>query len=62
MMVEGEEKVGSESSITFGVFLVVSSVPDAWRPDFIPESEEAVHRISELKSYLNKQKGITCRR
>ncbi|XP_036094988.1 telomerase protein component 1 isoform X1 [Rousettus aegyptiacus] len=40
----------------------LSSVPDAWKPDFIPESEEAVHRISELKSYLNKQKGITCRR
>lgn len=44
------------------VSLVVSSVPDAWKPDFTPESEEAVHRISELKSYLNKQKGVTCHR
>ncbi|KAK1338869.1 hypothetical protein QTO34_019536 [Cnephaeus nilssonii] len=40
----------------------LSSVPDAWKPDFTPESEEAVHRISELKSYLNKQKGVTCHR
>ncbi|XP_066199241.1 telomerase protein component 1 [Saccopteryx leptura] len=40
----------------------LSSVPDTWKPDFIPESEEAVHRISELKSYLNKQEGISCRR
>lgn len=54
--------LGSESSITLGVFLVVSSVPEAWKPDFISESEEAVRRISELKSYLNKHKGITCRR
>uniref|UniRef100_A0A8D1JHP7 Telomerase associated protein 1 n=1 Tax=Sus scrofa TaxID=9823 RepID=A0A8D1JHP7_PIG len=40
----------------------LSSVPDAWKPDFISESEEAAHRISELKSYLNRQEGITCRR
>uniref|UniRef100_A0A671FNJ2 Telomerase protein component 1 n=1 Tax=Rhinolophus ferrumequinum TaxID=59479 RepID=A0A671FNJ2_RHIFE len=40
----------------------LSSVPEAWKPDFISESEEAVRRISELKSYLNKHKGITCRR
>uniref|UniRef100_A0A8C3WJJ7 Telomerase associated protein 1 n=1 Tax=Catagonus wagneri TaxID=51154 RepID=A0A8C3WJJ7_9CETA len=40
----------------------LSSVPDAWKPDFISESEEAAHRISELKSYLHRQKGITCRR
>ncbi|XP_054421609.1 telomerase protein component 1 [Pteronotus mesoamericanus] len=40
----------------------LSSVPDAWKPDFIPESEEAVRRISELKSYLSEQEGVTCRR
>ncbi|XP_036895648.1 telomerase protein component 1 [Sturnira hondurensis] len=40
----------------------LSSVPDAWKHDFIPESEEAAHRISELKSYLNKHKGVSCRR
>lgn len=39
----------------------LSSVPDAWRPDFISESKEAAHRISELKSYLSRQKEITCR-
>ncbi|KAG3261475.1 telomerase associated protein 1, transcript variant X1 [Ictidomys tridecemlineatus] len=40
----------------------LSSVPDAWRPDFISESKEAAHRISELKNYLSRQKEITCRR
>ncbi|XP_062944572.1 telomerase protein component 1 isoform X2 [Cynocephalus volans] len=40
----------------------LSSVPDAWKSDFISESEEAAHRISELKSYLSRQKRITCRR
>ncbi|XP_036849878.2 telomerase protein component 1 isoform X2 [Manis javanica] len=40
----------------------LSSVPDAWKADFTSESEEAAHRISELKSYLSRQKGITCRR
>ncbi|XP_004390075.1 telomerase protein component 1 [Trichechus manatus latirostris] len=40
----------------------LSSVPDTWKSDFIPESEEAAHRITELKSYLSKQKEITCRR
>ncbi|XP_042557018.1 telomerase protein component 1 [Dipodomys spectabilis] len=40
----------------------LSSVPDAWRSDFVSESEEASHRISELKSYLRSQKEITCRR
>uniref|UniRef100_A0A8C9PQQ8 Telomerase associated protein 1 n=1 Tax=Spermophilus dauricus TaxID=99837 RepID=A0A8C9PQQ8_SPEDA len=40
----------------------LSSVPDSWRPDFISESKEAAHRISELKSYLSRQKEITCRR
>lgn len=40
----------------------LSSVPDAWKSDFISESEEAAHRISELKSYLSRQEGITCRR
>uniref|UniRef100_A0A8C6DQZ2 Telomerase associated protein 1 n=1 Tax=Moschus moschiferus TaxID=68415 RepID=A0A8C6DQZ2_MOSMO len=40
----------------------LSSVPDAWKLDFISESEEAAHRISELKSYLSRQEGITCRR
>lgn len=52
----------SESSPTLGLSLVVSSVPDAWKSDFISESEEAAHRISELKSYLSRQEGITCRR
>ncbi|KAM7158808.1 telomerase protein component 1 isoform 1-T4 [Molossus nigricans] len=40
----------------------LSSVPDAWKPDFAAESEEAAHRISELKSYLSKHNGVTCRR
>ncbi|XP_045306132.1 telomerase protein component 1 isoform X4 [Leopardus geoffroyi] len=40
----------------------LSSVPDAWKSDFTSESEEAAHRISELKSYLSRQQGITCRR
>ncbi|KAL6032473.1 hypothetical protein STEG23_021751, partial [Scotinomys teguina] len=40
----------------------LSSVPDAWKPDFISESEETAHRVSELKSYLHKQKEVTCRR
>ncbi|KAM9091234.1 telomerase protein component 1 isoform 2-T2 [Megaptera novaeangliae] len=40
----------------------LSSVPDAWKSDFISESEEAAHRLSELKSYLSRQEGITCRR
>ncbi|XP_058149817.1 telomerase protein component 1 isoform X1 [Dasypus novemcinctus] len=39
----------------------LSSVPDAWKSDFISESEEAAHRISELKTYLSRQKEITCR-
>ncbi|XP_053452149.1 telomerase protein component 1 isoform X2 [Nycticebus coucang] len=38
----------------------LSSVPDAWKSDFVSESEEAAHRISELKSYLSRQKEITC--
>lgn len=42
--------------------LVVSSVPDAWKPDFLSESEEAAHRVSELKRYLHEQKEVTCRR
>lgn len=62
LVVEGGERLRSESSPIWGVSLVVSSVPDAWKPDFISESEEAAHRISELKSYLNRQEGITCRR
>ncbi|XP_032712839.1 telomerase protein component 1 [Lontra canadensis] len=40
----------------------LSSVPDAWKPDFTSESEEAAHRISELKSFLSRQQGLTCRR
>nr|XP_021494699.1 telomerase protein component 1 isoform X1 [Meriones unguiculatus] len=40
----------------------LSSVPDAWKPDFISESEEAAHRVSELKRYLHNQKEVTCRR
>ncbi|XP_048211653.1 telomerase protein component 1 [Perognathus longimembris pacificus] len=40
----------------------LSSVPDAWKSDFISESEEAAYRIAELKSYLRRQKEITCRR
>lgn len=61
-MAGGRERLESDSSSILGVSCVVSSVPDAWKSDFIPESEEAVHRISELKSYLNKKKGVTCRR
>ncbi|KAM6181674.1 telomerase protein component 1 [Erethizon dorsatum] len=38
----------------------LSSVPDTWRPDFISESEEAAQRMSELKSYLSRQKEVTC--
>ncbi|XP_049624684.1 telomerase protein component 1 [Suncus etruscus] len=40
----------------------LSSVPDAWKPDFISESKEAAHRISELKSYLSRQKEVLCGR
>ncbi|XP_047593275.1 telomerase protein component 1 [Lutra lutra] len=40
----------------------LSSVPDAWKPDFTSESEEAAHRISELKSFLSRQQGLKCRR
>ncbi|KAL1781119.1 telomerase protein component 1 [Sigmodon hispidus] len=40
----------------------LSSVPDAWKPDFISESEETAHRVSELKRYLHEQKEVTCRR
>ncbi|XP_060031383.1 telomerase protein component 1 isoform X2 [Erinaceus europaeus] len=39
-----------------------SSVPAAWKSDFVSESEEAAHRISELKSYLRQQKETVCRR
>nr|XP_006994908.1 telomerase protein component 1 [Peromyscus maniculatus bairdii] len=39
----------------------LSSVPDAWKPDFISESEETAHRVSELKRYLHQQKEVTCR-
>ncbi|XP_031217755.1 telomerase protein component 1 [Mastomys coucha] len=39
----------------------LSSVPDAWKPDFLSESEEAAHRVSELKRYLHEQKEVTCR-
>lgn len=49
------------SGLTPGVSLVVSSVPDAWKPDFISESEETAHRVSELKRYLHQQKEVTCR-
>lgn len=59
---EGEERLRSEGSSTLGVSLGVSSVPDAWKSDFTSESEEAAHRISELKSFLSRQQGITCRR
>lgn len=40
----------------------LSSVPDVWKPDFISESEEAAHRVSELKRFLQEQKEVTCRR
>uniref|UniRef100_A0A8C5JWG6 Telomerase associated protein 1 n=1 Tax=Jaculus jaculus TaxID=51337 RepID=A0A8C5JWG6_JACJA len=40
----------------------LGSVPDAWRPDFISESEEAAHRVSELKNYLSGQEEVICRR
>ncbi|XP_019487936.1 PREDICTED: telomerase protein component 1 [Hipposideros armiger] len=56
------QQTSAQALIYFRDSSFLSSVPDAWKPDFIPESEEAVHRILELKSYLNKQKGITCRR
>lgn len=62
LVVGDRERLGSESSPALGVSLVVSSVPDAWKSDFISESEEAAHRLSELKSYLSRQEGITCRR
>ncbi|XP_019665763.2 telomerase protein component 1 isoform X1 [Ailuropoda melanoleuca] len=38
------------------------SVPDAWKSDLTSESEEAARRISELKSFLSRQQGVTCRR
>ncbi|XP_045143661.1 telomerase protein component 1 [Echinops telfairi] len=37
-------------------------VPETWKSDFIPESKEAAHRITELKSHLSKQSEVTCRR
>ncbi|XP_055989915.1 telomerase protein component 1 [Sorex fumeus] len=40
----------------------LSSVPDAWKSDFTSESEEAAHRISELKSYLSRQEEVLCQR
>ncbi|XP_021569917.1 telomerase protein component 1 [Carlito syrichta] len=40
----------------------LGSVPDAWKSDFVSESEEAARRISELKNYLSRKKGIICRR
>ncbi|XP_051678544.2 telomerase protein component 1 isoform X2 [Oryctolagus cuniculus] len=40
----------------------LSSVPDAWKSDFASESEDAARRISELKSYLSRREGVTCRR
>ncbi|XP_063093010.1 telomerase protein component 1 isoform X1 [Cavia porcellus] len=40
----------------------LSSVPENWRADFAAESEEATQRMSELKSYLSRQKRVTCRR
>jgi telomerase protein component 1 len=55
-------KPSAQALIYFRDSSFLSSVPDAWRPDFISESEEAAHRISELKSYLCRQKEITCRR
>eukprot|EP00071_Canis_lupus_P050235 XP_022283792.1 telomerase protein component 1 isoform X2 [Canis lupus familiaris] len=39
----------------------LSSVPDAWKSDFTSESEEAARRIAELKSFLSRQQGVTCR-
>nr|XP_025847862.1 telomerase protein component 1 [Vulpes vulpes] len=39
----------------------LSSVPDAWKSDFTSESEEAARRITELKSFLSRQQGVTCR-
>ncbi|XP_032199046.1 telomerase protein component 1 isoform X2 [Mustela erminea] len=39
----------------------LSSVPDTWKPDFTSESEEAAHQISELKSFLSRREGLTCR-
>uniref|UniRef100_F6X8W9 Telomerase associated protein 1 n=1 Tax=Monodelphis domestica TaxID=13616 RepID=F6X8W9_MONDO len=40
----------------------LSSVPDGWKIDFASESDEAAERISDLKSYLDKQEGVTCHR
>ncbi|XP_036151924.1 telomerase protein component 1 isoform X1 [Myotis myotis] len=56
------QQPSAQALIYFRDSSFLGSVPDAWKPDFTPESEEAVHRISELKSYLNKQKGVTCHR
>uniref|UniRef100_F7D8W7 Telomerase associated protein 1 n=1 Tax=Ornithorhynchus anatinus TaxID=9258 RepID=F7D8W7_ORNAN len=40
----------------------LSSVPEAWIEDFVPESEEAARRVSQLKNHLEGRKGVTCRR
>ncbi|KAM6202580.1 telomerase protein component 1 [Rhynchocyon petersi] len=55
-------QTSSPALIYFRDSSFLSSVPDTWKSDFIPESEEAAHRITELKNYLSKQKEITCRR
>lgn len=57
VMAGGEKRRGLS-----GVLLGVSSVPDAWKSDFTSESEEAARRIAELKSFLSRQQGVTCRR
>ncbi|XP_074091083.1 telomerase protein component 1 isoform X1 [Macrotis lagotis] len=38
----------------------LSFVPEEWKADFVSESEEAAERLSELKSYLDIQKDVTC--
>uniref|UniRef100_A0A2K5S4C8 Telomerase protein component 1 n=1 Tax=Cebus imitator TaxID=2715852 RepID=A0A2K5S4C8_CEBIM len=56
------QQPSAQALIYFRDSSFLSSVPDAWKSDFVSESEEAACRISELKSYLSRQKGITCRR
>uniref|UniRef100_A0A673TDN2 Telomerase associated protein 1 n=1 Tax=Suricata suricatta TaxID=37032 RepID=A0A673TDN2_SURSU len=56
------QQPSAQALIYFRDSSFLSSVPDAWKSDFASESEEAAHRISELKGYLSRQQGITCRR
>ncbi|XP_012589526.1 PREDICTED: telomerase protein component 1 isoform X2 [Condylura cristata] len=54
------QQPSAQALIYFRDSSFLSSVPEAWKSDFTSESEEAAHRISELKNYLSRQEGVTC--